>query len=80
MCCGLVSCGAVWCGGVSCDRVACLVGSMVCGLLGSWVVWQVGFFVGCLAGWGMLCGVCTLWCVVLYDVVYSVMSCLWIPM
>ena len=81
MCCGLVSCRVVWCGGVSCDRAAFLVGSMVCWLLGrlgclaAWVIF------GCLtAGWGTLYAVCTLWCLVPYATVCSVMSCLWVPM
>ena len=53
---------------------------MVCWLLGSWVVWQLGLFAGCLAGWGMLCGVFTLWCVVPCAVVCSVLSSLWVHM
>ena len=50
------------------------------GCLAGWVVWQVGLFDACLAGWGMLCGMCTLWCVVPCAVVCSLMSCLWVPM
>ena len=44
------------------------------GCLAGWVVWRLGLFVGCLARCGMLCGVFTLWCVVLYAVACSVMS------
>ena len=39
---------------------------------------SLGYFHGFLSVWGMLCGVCTLWCVVRYAVVCSVMSCLWL--
>ena len=49
------------------------------GCFAGWVVWQPGLFVGCLASWGTLCGVCTLWCWVPYAVVCFVMSCLWVP-
>ena len=83
---GRVSCGVVWCHVVWSSVVGYrAIGLPVwlvegcAGCLASGVVWQLGLFVGCLAGWGMLCGVCTLWCLVLYVVVCSVMSCLWVP-
>ena len=86
MWCGRVSCGVVWCHVVWCGVVGygaiglpvSLVEGCV-GCLAGWVVWQFGLCVGCLAGWGTLCGVCTLWCYVPYDVVCSMMSCLWGP-
>ena len=65
--CGVLCFHGVWLVGLVEWYVGCLAG---------WVVWQLRLFVGSLAGCGMLCGVCTLRCVVLYAVVCSVMSCL----
>ena len=48
------------------------------GRLAGRVVWQLGFFDACLAGWGMLYAVCNLWCVVPCVVVCGPMSCLWV--
>ena len=63
--------------GVLCFHVAWLVGLVgwCVGCLAGWVVWQLRQFVGCLAGCGMSCGVCSLWCAValccmLSDVTY----------
>ena len=83
MWCGRVSWGVVWCHVMWCGVVGYraiglpvwLVEGCV-GCLAGWVVWQLRLFVGCLAGCGMVCGVSTLWCVVLYAVACSVMSCL----
>ena len=79
----VVLCGGVVCCGHMTCPVVCYV-FMWCGwcgwLNGVLVAWQLGLFIGCLAAWGMLCGVCTLWCVVPYAFVCSVMSCLWVNM
>ena len=79
--CGVVLCHAVWCGmvGYRAKGLHVLLVEGCVGGLAGWVVWELGLFVGCLAGWGTLCGVCTLWCYVLYAVVCFVMSCLWVP-
>ena len=64
MSCGVVCCHVVWCGVVG-YRVIGLAVSFVEGCVGCLalgVVLQLGLFVGCLVGWGTLCGVCTLWC------------------
>ena len=82
MSCGLVLRGDAWCGVVGYRAIGLpvwLVDWCVACLAG-WVVWQLGLFVGCLAGGGMLRGVCTMWCVVPYAVVCSVISCLWVHM
>ena len=68
-----VSCGVVWCGVVGYRAIwlpIWLVEWCV-GCLARWVFWPLGLFVGCLACWGMLCGVCTLW----YAVVCCCMLC-----
>ena len=41
---------------------------------------RLGYLLGVSPSWGMLCGVCTLWCVVPYVVVCSVMLCMWVHM
>ena len=73
MWCGLVSCAVVWCGAVGYRAIRLPVWfvewCVVC--LAGWVVWQLGLFVGCSPGWGTLCGVCTLWCLVPYAGVCS---------
>ena len=63
--------------GVLCFHVVWLVGLVgwCVGCLAGWVVWQLRLFIGCLAGCGMLCGVCTLWCVQWHFVVCSGPSC-----
>ena len=78
LCCHVVRSGVVWCGVV-------WWGIVQSGLLSGWfndllVAWHLGLFVGCFPGWATLRGVSTLWCVVPYAVVWSVMSCLWVHM
>ena len=54
--CGVVGCHVVWCGDVGYRAIALdfwLVEWCV-GRLAGWVVWQLGVFARCSAGWGML--------------------------
>ena len=54
--------------GVLCFHVVWLVALVewCVGCLAGWVVWQLRLFVGCLAGCGMLCGVCCMLCAVAF--------------